>query len=218
MTQNRIENIRNNYDRIADDYAHKLFDELDHKPFDCELLKRFAASVKDCGAVCDIGCGPGQVARFLRDAGGEVFGLDLSPRMIAQARRLNPEIEFREGNMLALDLEDASLAGITAFYAIVNVPADSLPLAFSEMYRVLHPGGLLLLSFHIGDDVIRPEELWGNRITMKFYTLQPQRIERLLANAGFTIEDIVERDPYAPEIEYQSRRAYIFARKSGASA
>jgi SAM-dependent methyltransferase len=217
MTQNRIENIRNNYDRIADDYAHKLFHELDHKPFDCELLKRFAASVKGRGAVCDIGCGPGHVARFLRDAGAEIFGLDLSPRMIAQARRLNPQIEFREGNMLALDLEDASLAGIIAFYAIVNIPADSLPLAFTEMYRVLHPGGLLLLTFHIGDDVLRPEELWGNRITMKFYQLQPQRIERLLANAGFAIEDVVERDPYAPDVEFQSRRAYIFARKPAAN-
>jgi SAM-dependent methyltransferase len=191
-----------------------MFRELDAKPFDREQLTRFAGDVMQHGAVCDLGCGPGHVARYLRDSGADVFGLDLSPKMVAQARQLNPDIEFREGNMLALELEDGSLAGIIAFYAIVNIPRESLPIAFAEMHRVLKPGGLLLLSFHIGDEVIRPEELWGNRISMEFYKLQPERIQRLLTAAGFAIEDIVERDPYAPDVEFQSRRAYVFARKA----
>ena len=138
--------------------------------------------------------------------------------MIAQARRLSPDIEFREGNMLALDLDDETLAGIAAFYAIVNIPSESLQLAFIEMQRVMKPEGLLLISFHIGDEVIRPEELWGNRVTMEFYKLRPERVQRLLTNAGFVIEDVVERDPYAPDVEFQSRRAYMFARKPAASA
>jgi ubiquinone/menaquinone biosynthesis C-methylase UbiE len=213
MTQNRIEIIRENYDRIADEYARRMFRELEGKPFDREQLTRFAASMRGCGAVCDLGCGPGHIARFLRDAGTDVFGLDLSSQMIAQARQLSPDIEFREGNMLALDLPDNSLAGISAFYAIVNIPTESLPLAFAEMHRVLQPGGLLLLAFHIGDEVIRPEELWGNRISMAFYHLQPQKILSLLTESGFAIEDVIERDPYAPDVEYQSRRAYVFARK-----
>ena len=214
MTQNRIEIIRENYDRIADEYARRMFRELDDKPFDREQLTRFADSVRGCGAVCDMGCGPGHIARFLRDSGTEVAGLDLSPQMIAQAQQLSPDIEFREGNMLALDLEDGSLAGIAAFYAIVNIPQESLPVAFAEMHRVLKPGGLLLMSFHIGDEVIRPEALWGNRVSMEFYKLQPDRIERLLTNAGFAVEDVIEREPYAPDVEFQSRRAYVFARKA----
>jgi trans-aconitate methyltransferase len=50
-----------------------------------------------------MGCGPGQVARYLRDAGATIFGLDLSPRMLEQARQFNPDIAFREGNMLSLE-------------------------------------------------------------------------------------------------------------------
>jgi SAM-dependent methyltransferase len=217
MAQNQIETIREDYDHIAGEYARRMFRELDAKPFDREQLTRFAGDVMQHGAVCDLGCGPGHVARYLRDSGADVFGLDLSPKMVAQARQLNPDIEFREGNMLALELEDGSLAGIIAFYAIVNIPRESLPIAFAEMHRVLKPGGLLLLSFHIGDEVIRPEELWGNRISMEFYKLQPERIQRLLTAAGFAIEDIVERDPYSPDVEFQSRRAYVFARKPAAA-
>jgi ubiquinone/menaquinone biosynthesis C-methylase UbiE len=210
--ENDPESIRENYDRLAKDYALKIYGELEHKPLDRELLTRFAADAKGRGTICDMACGPGHVTRFLRDAGADVFGIDLSPQMIVQARALNPDISYREGNMLALDLESGSLAGITAFYAIVNIPMTSLPTVFAGMLRVLQPGGLLLLAFHIGDEVMRPEELWGNRIGMDFYQLQPHRIEHLLTEAGFVIDDVIERDPY-PDIEFQSRRAYIFARK-----
>src|SRR5271168_1016331 len=112
--------IRANYDRLADEYATHLFGELQNKPLDQELLHRFASEMKGRGAVCDMGCGPGQVTRYLHDAGVTAFGLDLSPGMLEQARKLTPNLCFREGNMLALDLEDQSLAGITAFYAVVN--------------------------------------------------------------------------------------------------
>jgi ubiquinone/menaquinone biosynthesis C-methylase UbiE len=133
--------------------------------------------------------------------------------MIESARRLNPDIPFRTGNMLALDLPEGSLAGIAAFYAIVNIPAPSLPTVFSEMARVLAPDGTLLLAFHTGDEIIRPSEQWGKPISMEFFYFQPSAIERFLVGAGFQIEETIERSPYAPEVEYQSRRAYVFARK-----
>ncbi len=213
MNTNVIQAIRESYDRIADEYARELFGELQHKPLDRQLLDRFAARMLGRGQVCDMGCGPGQVARYLRDAGAEVFGLDLSPRMVAQARRLSPDISFREANMMALDLPDGTLGGIAAFYAIVNIPGESLPSVFREMHRVLRPGGLLLLAFHVGSEVIEKEELWGQTVSMDFFFFQTLSIQQRLEAAGFGIEEIIEREPYAPKVEYQSWRAYIFATK-----
>ena len=215
MTDDVIRPIRESCDRVADEYARRIFDELQHKPLDCDLLHRFATAVSGRGDVCDMGCGPGQVARYLRDAGATVFGLDLSPQMLEQARRLNPDISFREGNMLALDLRDGALAGIAAFYAIVNIPKKFLSSVFREMERVLQPGGLLLLAFHTGDEALHEQELWGRPISMDFFLLPPIAIRRYLEEAGLVIDEIIEREPYAPEVEYQSRRAYIFARKPG---
>lgn len=214
MTKNSTQSVRETYDRLADAYACRYAHELQSKPLDRELLNRFAADVRGGGEVCDMGCGMGHISRFLRDAGLSVFGLDLSPGMIEQGRKLYPEIRFQVGDMTALTLPDEAVAGIVAFYAIVNTPPDSLPTVFREMLRVMKPTGLLLLSFHIGDEVVSPEELLGQRIAMDFFFFQPTEISRQLEAAGFAIEDVVEREPYAPEVEYQSRRAYIFARKT----
>lgn len=205
--------IRENYDRLAAEYTVHISGELEHKPLDCQLLLRFAEKTRGRGEVCDMACGPGHVARFLHGAKAEVFGLDLSPRMVEQARKLCLEIRFCEGNMMALDLPDESLAGITAMYAIVNIPKASLPRVFSEMWRVLKPDGLLLMAFHVGDEKVDVPELWGETVTMPFYFLDPGQIRTMLEKAGFVVDEIVERGPY-PEIEFQSRRAYIFARKS----
>jgi SAM-dependent methyltransferase len=212
MDEKQIRGVRESYDRLSEEYARRIFGELAHKPLDRELLDRFARETRR-GVVCDVGCGPGHVARHLHDAGADAMGLDLSPRMIEIARELNSKMRFETGDMLALPLASGSLAGVAAFYAIVNIPESSLPAVFAEMYRVLRPGGLLLLAFHVGGESLFVDELWGQRVTMNFYFFETKAIERLLQAAGFTIDDIIERDPYPPEVEHQSRRAYIFARK-----
>lgn len=57
-------------------------------------------------------------------------------------------------NALSLELADGSLTGIVALYLICNIHKDLLKKIFREMNRVLKAGGLLLISFHIGDDEI----------------------------------------------------------------
>jgi len=211
-----LNSVRDTYDQVADEYARRIFGELRNKPLDCQLLDRFAAATAGRGEVCDMGCGPGHVARHLRDAGAAAFGLDLSPRMLEQARRLNPGIRFHQGDMLALDLPADSLAGITAFYAIVNLPPAILPTVFREMHRVLQPDGLLLLAFHNGNEQRHLTEFLDLPVDLDFYLLPAGAVRLLLEGTGFLIEEIIERDPY-PEVEHPTRRAYIFARKAGSS-
>ncbi|MBB5060398.1 SAM-dependent methyltransferase [Granulicella aggregans] len=209
--------IRESYDELATEYTCRIANELQHKPFDRSQLLKFSEERRGKGLICDLGCGPGHVARFLHDAGSHVFGVDLSPRMIEEARRLNPNIPFREGDMLRLNLGDETLAGVVAFYSIVNLSEDCLDAVFHEVARVLKPDGVLLAAFHIGNGLVELSELWGHPISLRFFFFQASTVRKSIENAGLTLEGSLEREAYAPKIEHQSRRAYILARKSSAA-
>jgi SAM-dependent methyltransferase len=60
--------------------------------------------------------------RYLSERGAKAAGLDLSPAMVELARRLNPGLEFRAGDMRALEISDGSLAAIVAFYSVIHLP------------------------------------------------------------------------------------------------
>jgi len=57
--------VETSYNRVSDEYVQRIYDELQHKALDRQLLDRFAASVRRVGLACDMGCGPGHVARYL---------------------------------------------------------------------------------------------------------------------------------------------------------
>jgi SAM-dependent methyltransferase len=213
MDSEKLAGLQAGYNKVAGHYVERIFNELDHKPLDRLLLDRFAQSVGRLGRICDLGCGPGHVTSYLHGHGLDVFGIDLSSAMVDQARQLCPGIEFKTGNMLSLDLEPESLAGIIAFYSIIHVPRGEVVTALSEMKRVLEPGGRLLLAFHIGDQIMHLDEWWGESVSVDFVFFQPEEMMNYLGCAGLEIEEIVEREPYK-DVEHQSRRAYIFSRKS----
>jgi SAM-dependent methyltransferase len=205
------------YDAVADEYVRRISDELRHKPLDRSLLDRFANAVRHRGAVCDLGCGPGHVARYLKERGVDVVGYDLSPRMVEAARHLNPEINFHQADMTALDHADESWAGVVAFYSLIHIPPAEIAGTLRGFRRILRPGGLLLLAFHIGDETLHLDDWWEHKVNIDFFLFRPEEMARDLAAAGFDIEEIIEREPY-PEVEHQSRRAYIFARRPAIAA
>jgi len=208
----RFSELQDSYDRIAEEYCKRIFDELAHKPLDRQLLQRLANTVKS-GPICDLGCGPGHVARFLKSCGADVFGIDLSPRMIELARRLTPEIQFFEGNMLSLEVADDSCGAIAAFYSIIHLTPEELPKVFLEFKRVLRPRGTLLLAFHVGKENVHEDELWGYKVSLDLRFLESREIEQQLHATGFRVQETIERETYGEDVEYPSRRVYIFAEK-----
>lgn len=199
------------YDSVAAAYAEELYDELAGKPLDRHLLARFAEGVRGRGLVADVGCGPGQVASLLHELGTAIIGIDISPEMVREASRRDPDVRFRVGDMRALDLEDGALAGMVAFYAIVHLQTAELPAVFREWRRVLADDGLLLVAFHVGDDVIHRDELFGKPVSLDFRFHRSAEVARTLGEAGFAVAEACEREPY-PEVEHPSRRCYLLAR------
>jgi ubiquinone/menaquinone biosynthesis C-methylase UbiE len=207
---------QNAYDLVAEEYARRMLNELDHKPRDRQLLDQFgqqvALSVRG-GRVADLGTGPGQIAHYLHDHGVDAFGIDLSPAMVELARREHPGMEFQQSDMRALPFPEDSLAGITAFYSIIHIPRPEVIDVLKEIRRVLQPDGLLLMSFHRGEQIVHRDEWWGEIVSVDFVFFERDEMIGYLESAGFLIDEVVERDFYPDSDEAQTQRVYIFARK-----
>ena len=206
---NEIENV---YDTVAGEYAETFFDEHEKKPKDREILLRFSQEIGDRRPVWDFGCGPGQTTKYLKNLGIEISGLDLSEKILEQARTIHPEIPFQKGNILALEFENDSLAGVVAFYALVHFKEEQVRKALREVFRVLQPGGIFLFTYHIGEKTIHLNEFLGKNVDLDFMFFTTDFIFGCLKDIGFKEIEIIEREPY-PGVEYESRRAYVFAIK-----
>lgn len=213
--KSRNAELVNTYDAVAEPYADAYFGELSRKPFDCVLLERFAASLPPEGLVADMGCGPGQVAqflgRFLRGRGLEVSGFDLSPQMVAEARRLNPDLNFTVGDMRKLEVATGVFSGIVAFYSIIHLQRAEVSDVFRELGRVLQPGGLLLASFHIGRGETHAENWFGQEVSLTATFFEVEEVARYLGGAGFSVVEMQVRPPYG--FELQTERGYVMAKK-----
>jgi ubiquinone/menaquinone biosynthesis C-methylase UbiE len=201
------------YDLVAEEYANRFFNELEGKPFDRNILTWFSRLIPGHEKVIETGCGPGEIARFLKDQGVNISGIDISQNMIDAAKRLNPDIDFSQGDMLNLKLENDSIFGIVAFYAIVHFTLPEVKSALQEFKRVLKPGGYVLFSFHIGSGVLPVKDfLEQKNADADFVLFQVEDIVKVIDELDLDRQEVITRYPYIDR-EYESKRAYILLKK-----
>lgn len=189
--------IRESYDTVADAYARRVPAPAGLDPVSRAMLAAFAELVRPLGPVADLGCGPGKVTAHLAALGVQVFGVDLSPRMVALARAAHPELRFTTGSMTALDIATGELGGVLAYYSTHHTPPRHLPAVFAEIHRTLAPGGVLMLAGHVGEgEHLRPAGAYGGHpVSYESYLLPPDRIAGLLAEAGLVVRTRMVREP-----------------------
>jgi len=116
------------------------------------------------------------------------------------------------GSLTALPLADGSVAAAVVFYAVIHLDEAGLATTAAELARILRPGGVALVSIHIGDEVRHIDEWHGETVDLDFRFLQPGELRRVLVDNGLVVEATLEREPIA-DVEAQTRRAYILARR-----
>ncbi|MEU1588823.1 class I SAM-dependent methyltransferase [Micromonospora sp. NPDC005710] len=186
-----LADTRTSYDTVAVSYANLVRDLLADAPYERDALASFAELVaaNGGGPVADVGCGTGRITAHLHTLGVDAFGIDLSPGMIAVARRDHPELSFEVGSMTDLDLADGSVAGLVAWYSLIHVPDARIDAVFAHFQRVVRPGGPLLLGFHVGDGTtLKTEGYGGHPMNVHVHRRQPAEVAAWVRQYGFTVD------------------------------
>ncbi len=205
-----LQATKDSYDTVAGSYAELVTLDFGRMPLETAMLGEFVARVRDSGPVGDLGCGPGHLTAYLNEVGVSAFGVDLSSGMVEVARKRNPGLRFEVGSMTALELADGGLGGAVSWYSIVHMALEQLPGVFAEFFRVLAPGGHLLLGFKAGERKSPLTHAYGHDVSLTVYWQSPERVAELLEQAGFVVEARLVRAPGEMD---KGPQAFILARR-----
>jgi SAM-dependent methyltransferase len=199
--------VRQVYQDMAAGYAVRFGDELAEADADTDFLDA-ALSDLPAGPVLDVGCGPGQVGRYVLSRGRQPVGIDLAPGMLAEAARLVPGAGLLAADLLELPLRAGSCAAAVASYSLHHLPKARLGPALAGLREVLAPGGVLVVITHGGSGEQRLEE-FGGRVVLSLYV--PDELAGLLSGHGLAPEIIRSRPPRPGE--YPADKIRISARR-----
>ncbi|MFF8375972.1 class I SAM-dependent DNA methyltransferase [Streptomyces sp. NPDC015661] len=208
--------VRDSYDRVADNYVDMVLTtgigDIRQHPWLKASIDAFADSVGESGPVLDVGCGPGTVTAYLAERGLDVSGVDLSPRMIENARRLHPECRFGVASATELDLAEESLGGVLGWWSLFNLPREVLPQVLGMFARALKPGGHFITATHVGDeDILRTEAYGSAGVRWTTHQWRPEQLVDLIERAG--LHPVAELR--LPADEHTGPGVVVMARRPG---
>lgn len=207
-----LASVQSAYNTVAESYSKVLPDASFEAPPDRAMINAFVEYVNtaDVGSVLDAGCGAGRMTGLLAAQGAQVSGIDLSPAMIEIAQSKHPDLTFDVADLSDLPAKDAQFGGVFAWYSIIHTAPDGLPRVFGEFFRVLAPGGFLLLGFQIGQGRRHMASAYGHEVSLDAFLFTPEDITGLLAQGGF---DVVAEMVRAPGEFERTGQAVLLARK-----
>ena len=191
-TMDYTDHVRSTYDVIAEDYAN----DHPNDTWDDDYIELFSLLLPAGANILELGCGPGVEVKKLRNRGYNVHGLDISERILAVARRLNPDSPFTQGDMRKLLFKNASFDGVFAKASLLHIEKGDIPKVLSETKRVLVSKGF----FHVAvmkktprqHDGFISDDKYGYSYSRFFSFWTSPQLRKELERAGFDIVHATE--------------------------
>lgn len=171
------------YDKCAERFVKKYFDLGLFK----DSVQHFSNLLKEESSILDLGCGPGNVAKFLMDQGKgyKILGVDLSTEMLKLAHQNAPCAEYLRADIRDLKLK-RKFDAVIASFCMIHLEDDEAIGLLRKTHELLNDQGYLYLSFMSGG-IPGPDKASFSEEEMFFNYFSPVKIEKELLNLGYRI-------------------------------
>jgi len=156
-----------------------------------------------CNVLLDVGCGPGWNHQQLLAHCSELWALDLSAAMLAQAQQAGFASRFLQADVCQIPLADCSVDVI--FSSLMLQWCRNPTAAFCELYRVLKPGGTLLVSTLVQGSFHEFQQSWAQ------VDEHPHQLEFLPASALLNTLQQLEMKVDSLQRQYQLHYSDVWA-------
>lgn len=202
------DDVRAAYDAMAQAYAAAYPTTEPESAPELAMVDHLVELLGPAARVLDAGCGTGRMSRYLADRGAVVEGVDLSPRMLEQARAAHPDLRFETGSLVDLGRDDGRYDGVLAWYSLIHLDDAEAARAVREMARVVRPGGLVLVGFQTGSGMRDLGERMRERGLavdhLPRWHREPDAVLSMLARAGLVEVAVMRRGPVGAEQDGQA--------------
>ena len=203
-----LQAIAHAYASRAEEYARTFGDDLVTNEFDRDVVDETIAGLTRRAVLLDIGCGPGQVSTYARQAGLAAVSLDLTLEMLLVARSRGAADAAVQADLLHLPVADAAADLAVCWYSLHHLSRADMPSALAELRRALRVGGRLLVGTHGGRGESRHMTEWQGRPESVIVTYYAEReLEDLVRRARFGMVRARRRDPLPHE--HQAEKLYV---------
>ncbi len=186
MMKDRYQETFRSWNKVAQLYQDKFMDlTLYNESYDLLL----AALTKQDASVLELGCGPGNISRYLLSKNPALLikGIDIAENMIRLAQKNNPLAHFEVMDIRHIDQLTTSFDAIVAGFCIPYCSEQDVRKLMANGRSLLRVGGLFYLSFVEGDYQDSGFIAGSTGDRSYFYYYKQDVIEQYLAAAGFTL-------------------------------
>ena len=197
--------VVNTYDIIAEDYNREFGNDMGDK----EYIDKFLKEVKK-GKILDVGCGVGNLTKYIKDNGFEVLGIDLSNSMIKIAKERFTDIKFQIMDMTKIDLPKSSFEALFVAYSLFHLPPDKIENTMKGFVELLKNRGKIMLILQEGQGDAIVDEPFKPTEKMYINYFSKELIINLLKKFNFKILHFDTRGA-SSSMELGNKKLFIIA-------
>ncbi len=190
MPAKHLTRLQSVYHNLASDYNRANSKRSSHSDVPKEQLQLFLAHLVTGDKVLDLGCGNGVYTQYFSEHGFKVVGLDASSAMLAFARLKAPQATLIEADMMEMEFEAESLAGVWAKASLLHLTKEELPQVLKKVYQFLKPGGVLYITVKKGEgesELFQDKYTPGQKIGRFFAFYEEDELLGKVKQPGFKI-------------------------------